>query len=186
MLNIPLLDVHTWAWRSHDDAIHVRAVIITNQWWKWLVMMVLYIYYQTFEDGVQCQHRIGTAKVCLKSLQQPWRKDTNASPLRHWASYLWPIVSFDQKADAKEQREDVEGGDYFGKVLVNLDRQLGLEVDKEEVAEKWNEVELDSVGWVSADKIQRFSSNACGTHLGTSPAGVIGPRKTFEGTIRER
>ena len=45
-------------------------------------------------------------------------------------------MPFDQKPDAKEQREDVEGGDYFGKVLVNLDRQLGLEVDKEEVAEK--------------------------------------------------
>ena len=95
-------------------------------------------------------------------------------------------MSFDQKADTEEQREDVEGGDYFSKVLVNLDRQLGLEVDKEEVAEKWNEVELDSVGWVSGDNIQKLASNFLGTNLGTSPAGVIGPRKTFEGTIRER
>ena len=106
--------------------------------------------------------------------------------LMHWALYLWSVVSFDQKADTEEQWEDVERGNDFGKVLVNLDRQLGLEVDKEEVAEKWNEVELDSVGRVSGDKSQKLASNVYGTYLGTSPAGVIGPRNTFEGTMRER
>ena len=95
-------------------------------------------------------------------------------------------MAFDQKADTEEQREDVERGDYFGKVLVDLDREVRQEVDEEEVADKRHEVELDSVGRVSADKIQELFSNVCGTYLGTSPAGVMGPRKTFEGTMRER
>ena len=55
-------------------------------------------------------------------------------------------MAFDQKADTEEQREDVERGDYFGKVLVDLDREVGQEVDEEEVAGKRHEVELDSVG----------------------------------------
>ena len=55
-------------------------------------------------------------------------------------------MAFDQKADTEEQREDVEGGDYFRKVLVDLDRDVGQEVDEEEVADKRHEVELDSVG----------------------------------------
>ena len=58
-------------------------------------------------------------------------------------------MAFDQKADTEEQREDVEGGDYFRKVLVDLDREVRQEVDEEEVAGKRHEVELDSVGWVS-------------------------------------
>ena len=55
-------------------------------------------------------------------------------------------MAFDQKADTEEQREDVERGDYFGKVLVDLDREVGKEVDKEKVADKRHKVELDSIG----------------------------------------
>ena len=55
-------------------------------------------------------------------------------------------MAFDQKADTEEQREDVEGGDYFRKVLVDLDRDVRQEVDKEEIGDKRHEVELDSVG----------------------------------------
>ena len=58
-------------------------------------------------------------------------------------------MPFDQKPDTEEQGEDVERWDYFWKVLVDLDREVGKEVDKEEVADKWHKVELDSIGWVS-------------------------------------
>ena len=58
-------------------------------------------------------------------------------------------MPFDQKPDTEEQGEDVERWDYFWKVLVDLDREVGKEVDKEEVADKWRKVELDSIGWVS-------------------------------------
>ena len=58
-------------------------------------------------------------------------------------------MAFDQKPDTEEQGEDVERWDYFWKVLVDLDREVGKEVDKEEVADKWHKVELDSIGWVS-------------------------------------
>ena len=61
-------------------------------------------------------------------------------------------MSFDQKPDTEEQGEDVERWDYFWKVLVDLDREVGKEVDKEEVADKWHKVELDSIGWVSEMK----------------------------------
>ena len=74
-----------------------------------------------------------------------YSKDTNVI-LRFDHFYLWSEVAFDQKADTEEQREDVERGDYFGKVLVDLDREVGQEVDEEEVAGKRHEVELDSVG----------------------------------------
>ena len=74
-----------------------------------------------------------------------YSKDTNAI-LRFDHFYLWSKVAFDEKADTEEQREDVERGDYFGKVLVDLDREVGQEVDEEEVAGKRHEVELDSVG----------------------------------------
>ena len=72
-------------------------------------------------------------------------KDTNAI-LQFYHFYLGSEVAFDQKADTEEQREDVEGGDYFWKVLVDLDREVRQEVDEEEVAGKRHEVELDSVG----------------------------------------
>ena len=58
-------------------------------------------------------------------------------------------MAFDQKPDTEEQGEDVERWDYFWKVLVDLDREVGKEVDKEEVADKRHKVELDSIGWVS-------------------------------------
>ena len=58
-------------------------------------------------------------------------------------------MAFDQKPNTEEQGEDVERWDYFWKVLVDLDREVGKEVDKEEVADKWRKVELDSIGWVS-------------------------------------
>ena len=61
-------------------------------------------------------------KVCLKILQLP--EEEIKIPLRFDHFYLWSIVPFNQKADTEEQREDVEGGNYFGKVLVDLDRDV--------------------------------------------------------------
>ena len=112
-------------------------------------MLILFIFLRavkhlTFEDGFRCQHRTGTAKVCPKILQVPIQKIQMS--LRFYHFYLWSKVAFDEKADTEEQREDVERGDYFGKVLVDLDREVRQEVDEEEVAGKRHEVELDSVG----------------------------------------
>ena len=90
-----------------------------------------------------------------------------------WNSYFRSKVPFDQKADAEQQRKDIERGDYFREVFVNLARKAGHEVDKQEVSEEGHNVELDSVGRVSGKKVLEsgddLESNlpgnvTCGSH----------------------